>query len=289
MTPWIERAWVMLLSFGLLALMFGPLERAFPARRGQRVLRPAWGTDLLFFAGQSLLWSGLILLALQWLAARLDGWLPATRGVVAGWPWWLQVAAALLAGDLCVYWVHRAQHRFEWLWRFHGVHHTAEHLDWLAAHREHPVDGLITRAAINLPAILLGVPVGAVAGLVVFRGVWAIFIHSNVRLPLGPLEWVLGSPALHHWHHDRDRRAGNYANLNPLMDLLFGTYRRPPTEPEAFGTPEPWPQSYVGLLLHPLRPRRRSSRGGAPVAPDPAGLQDGAHESPQPHPLRASP
>jgi sterol desaturase/sphingolipid hydroxylase (fatty acid hydroxylase superfamily) len=28
---------------------------------------------------------------------------------------------------------------------------------------------------------------------------------------------------LHHWHHDRDRDFGNYANVSPLMDVLFGT------------------------------------------------------------------
>ena len=35
--------------------------------------------------------------------------------------------------------------------------------------------------------------------------------------------------------HDKARDAGNYANISPLMDLLFGTYRCPKHEPEAFG------------------------------------------------------
>ena len=33
-------------------------------------------------------------------------------------------------------------------------------------------------------------------------------------------------------HHDRDRDVGNYANLSPLMDILFGTYHCPDHEPE---------------------------------------------------------
>ena len=68
---------------------------------------------------------------------------------------------------------------------------------------------------------------------------WAIYIHSNVRLPIGPLRVLIGAPELHHWHHDRDRDAGNYANISPLMDMLFGTYRCPDHEPEAFGISEP--------------------------------------------------
>ena len=46
-----------------------------------------------------------------------------------------------LLGDLLIYWGHRLQHHSALLWRFHAVHHSAEHLDWLAAHREHPPAG----------------------------------------------------------------------------------------------------------------------------------------------------
>ena len=28
------------------------------------------------------------------------------------------------------------QHRVEFLWRFHSIHHSSTHLDWLAAYRE---------------------------------------------------------------------------------------------------------------------------------------------------------
>lgn len=249
--------WVGLLALGLLALMFVPLERAFPARRGQRLLRPAWRTDLLFFAGQRLLWDAWVPAALLLFGDRLAAWLPGVHGAVDHWPLAAQVALALIGGDLCVYWVHRAQHRFEWLWRFHGVHHTTEHLDWLAAAREHPIDTVITRGAINLPVLALGISLEAAAGLVMFRGLWATFIHSNVRLDLGPLEYLLGSPRLHHWHHARDRHTGNFGNLNPLMDLLFGTFVRPPHDPPALGVDTPWPRGFVGLMLHPLRRRAR--------------------------------
>jgi len=256
-----DTLWAACITLGVLALMLGPLERAFPARRGQPILRLAWATDLAFFVGQALLFNGLVFMALRATERLVDGAVPAIQQTVYGWPLWAQIAAAILGGDLAIYWMHRAQHRFEWLWRFHGVHHTAERLDWLAAFREHPVDGLITRLTINLPGIILGVDFGTMAGLIVFRGLWATFIHSNVRMNLGPLEWVLGSPALHHWHHALDRRAGNYANLNPLMDLLFGTYLRPDHEPVEVGVDTPWPRSYLGLLLHPFVPRRWRGEG----------------------------
>ena len=89
----------------------------------------------------------------------------------------------------------------------------------------------------------------------VSAGLWAVFIHANVRLPIGPLRVLIGAPELHHWHHHRDRDAGNYANVPPLIDLLFGTYRCPDHEPPEVGIGESVPRSYVGQLLFPFRVR----------------------------------
>jgi len=136
------------------------------------------------------------------------------------------------------------------------VHHSAEHLDWLAAHREHPLDSVYTIGLINLPAVILGFPLYTIAGVIAFRGIWAIYIHSNVRLSIGPLRMLIGAPELHHWHHDLERDAGNYANLSPIMDLIFGTYVCPDREPEKFGIKEAFPKNYVGQLLVPLLPKR---------------------------------
>jgi sterol desaturase/sphingolipid hydroxylase (fatty acid hydroxylase superfamily) len=250
-------------SFLLLLALFRPLELAFPARRGQAFFRPAWWTDLAFFLGQYLLWSGLVLAALNVLGDWLDtAGVGSFRQAVAAQPWWLQAIEVVVLSDLCVYWGHRLQHRVGFLWRCHSIHHSAEHLDWLAAHREHPLDSIYTLTIINLPPFLLGFPLETLAGLLAFRGVWAVFIHSNVRLPLGPLRVLVGSPELHHWHHARDRDAGNYANLSPLMDVVFGTYRCPDHEPEQFGIEEPIARSYLGQLWHPLRPRQTGAAPG---------------------------
>jgi sterol desaturase/sphingolipid hydroxylase (fatty acid hydroxylase superfamily) len=256
------------LSFVFLCFAFRPLEIAFPARIGQRFFRPAWLTDVGFFAGQYLVWNGLIF----WLLAGAGSWLDRAvphdfRALVASQNWLVQAIEVVLLSDLCVYWGHRLQHRVGWLWRFHSIHHSAEHLDWLAAHREHPIDTVYTLILINLPAFLLGFPLETLAGLIAFRGVWAIYIHSNVRLPIGPLRLLVGAPELHHWHHDRDRDFGNYANISPLMDVLFGTYHCPDREPDRFGILEEMPRGYLAQLVHPFRvPRTRTNSAQFPLA-----------------------
>ena len=86
------------------------------------------------------------------------------------------------------------------------------------------------------------------------RGTWAIFIHSNVRLPLGPLRYVLGAPELHHWHHARvPRTQHNFANVAPWVDLVFGTFHLPQGEERwALGVVDPWPKGYFAQLLRPF-------------------------------------
>lgn len=244
------------LSFLFLLLVFRPLEWVFPAKPDQPFLRPAWWKDLCFFLGQYLLWNSVVLAVLAYFHNWLQWTVPLNvRQTFAAQSFWLQLMEVVVLSDFLIYWGHRLQHRVGFLWRFHSVHHSAEHLDWLAAHREHPLDTIYTTGLINLPAFALGFPLHTIVGLIMFRGIWAIFIHSNVRLPIGPLRMLIGAPELHHWHHDCARDAGNYANISPLMDLLFGTYRCPDHEPERFGIGEPDSMSYLSYLVKPLLPR----------------------------------
>jgi sterol desaturase/sphingolipid hydroxylase (fatty acid hydroxylase superfamily) len=244
-----------LLTFVGLAVVYGALEPAFPARLARRWRDADVWIDGCFYLGQYLLWSTLAV----WLLSSVHGVVNAhalleLRTLAARLPLWLMAAIAVVLGDILVYFFHRACHRYDFLWRFHAVHHSSERLDWLAAHREHPVDGMLTQLAQNLPAMLLGLPFEALAVLIAFRGAWSILIHANVALPLGPLRLLFGAPDLHHFHHARvERTAHNFANLAPWLDLAFGTYHRPRgPETYALGLSEAWPRGYLAQLVEPF-------------------------------------
>ncbi len=254
-------------SLVLFAVMFVPLVRAFPARAAQRPWRTDSAVDLAFFAGQYLVWSTLALLVLTAVRGQLDHVVPAAwRADAAALPLAAQVAIAIVAGDLLVYGWHRACHAVPLLWRFHAVHHTTTSLDWLAAHREHPLDGVTTQLVQNLPAMILALSLREVGALVVIRGAWGLFIHANLRLDVGWLRFVLGAPALHHYHHARDAAPANFANLAPWIDVVFGTYHRP-TGPETYplGVPEPAPRGYLALLAWPFATRPVDSGARGPI------------------------
>jgi sterol desaturase/sphingolipid hydroxylase (fatty acid hydroxylase superfamily) len=245
--------WASLTTVAFYVLVFLPLERMWPARK-QSILRRELHTDILFMFGQHLCFSVLSIASLRWIGQHLpaSAWLSER---FARMHWSMQLFGVAVCGDVVVYWFHRACHRFPLLWRFHRVHHSSTTLDWVAAHREHPLDGLLTQWCVNLPILLLGAPIKGLAALATFRGLWAVLIHSNVKIPLGPLGLLFGSPDLHHWHHAKHQtRTVNFGNVAPWTDLVFGTHEHPPTDaPEPFelGIPDAKPKSWLSHLLRP--------------------------------------
>ena len=94
--------------------------------------------------------------------------------------------------------------------------------------------------------------------LVVLSGtVWGFFIHANVRWRFGPLEWLIATPAFHHWHYSRVEHTNrNYALMLPLLDRLFGTLYLPQRWPSDYGLEAALPTTLGAQLIGPLRPEK---------------------------------
>lgn len=132
----------------------------------------------------------------------------------------------VLGMDFVAYWLHRAQHRSPWLWRFtHQLHHSAERVDVLGAAFFHPADIAIGSLLTSLVVAILGLSEGAVAlaGLLILF--MAVLQHTNVRTPVW-LGYLLQRPESHSLHHRRGFHSDNYGNLG-LWDLVFGTFQNP--------------------------------------------------------------
>src|SRR5690242_16416048 len=128
----------------LIFVIFAPLERLFAMHGEKGILRPAWKLDLFYAVFNGMLIRGglLVILCVTYLAALV---VPAPlRAAIGGLPLWAQVILAIVLSDLGFYSVHRLFHKIPWLWKFHAIHHSIETLDWLAAHRVHPVDQILT-------------------------------------------------------------------------------------------------------------------------------------------------
>jgi len=251
-----------ILVIPFLFIVSWPLERLW-RRHPVPVRRLALRTDLAYAASQPALQAATVVVAVVFAGISL-AWLPglALRPFVRSLPPMVQMIGGFLVFDFLVYWAHRWGHTVPLFWRFHAVHHSTKHLDWISGFRAHPFDGIFIAPAI---AFLLAAGVGntltgALAVLQFFVGLGA---HLNVRFKLRWLWPVVMTPEFHHWHHELAEEAHhtNYSTFLPLWDILFHSYRMPrDARPQQYGISEPMPDGIVRQLLFPLRGARRDWR-----------------------------
>ena len=239
----------------LAALIFMPLERLLAIHSGRKFMRKLWRVDLThLFATGILIQIGITSIFV--LAVPASGYLiPADwRAAVASQPLWLQFIEILLIADLGFYLAHRTFHMVPALWRIHSVHHSIEEMDWIAGHRVHPVDQILTKTVSLLPVFALGFDTPAMVAFALLYHWQSLLIHSNVKVPFGPLRYVLASPHFHHWHHANQPEAWdkNFSGQLPLWDIVFGTLHLPKGMPTRYGTDAPIPETYLGHLTYPL-------------------------------------
>jgi len=243
---------VRVLSFTVLAgLAFAPLEQLYGRHRGPRPGRLAdlgfatLGELLVHAAMLGLLGSVLALLdAIALEDPLLVGVGPRPVRIVA------EVALGLLVFELVGYAYHRLAHVVPWMWRLHEVHHSAERMDWLASFRQHPLEIILVTLAQNAPLVLLGLPLGSHALVLLALRLDTVFVHADLRVPRGWWSEVIATPGFHHRHHQRDGAVRNYAAMFPWLDRLFGTYDGAPAGP--VGLPHATPQRFWALLVLPF-------------------------------------
>lgn len=261
--PWMYFAWDvsrLCMWLVLLTAIFVPLERVFTLHPTKILRRGIW-TDVGYYFINSLLPAALMAAPLAVLATLAhhvvpDGWHAAVQGL----PLWVRVVVGLIVADIGSYWGHRLSHTLPWLWRFHAVHHSAPQMDFMVNTRAHPVDLVVLRLFGLVPLSLLGLGSAGTEGallpvVVVLVGTFAgFFLHANVRWRFGPLEWLVATPAFHHWHHSKNHPINrNYAATLPWIDRFFGTHYLPASQwPAQYGVAQTMPETLGGQLLAPI-------------------------------------
>jgi sterol desaturase/sphingolipid hydroxylase (fatty acid hydroxylase superfamily) len=243
----------------LLSAIFIPLERFFSVHPGKPTNTDRLH-DLLYYFLNSLLPALAISIPLSVIAVVAHHIIPSPLPVaLSALPLPAKLAIAFIVGEIGFYWGHRLSHEIPFLWRFHAIHHSPEHLYFLVNTRAHPVDMIFTRLFGMLPLYLLGLAGPSAAGsitpvtIILLGTIWGFFIHSNLRVRLGLLEWLIATPAFHHWHHSRVQHINrNYASMLPILDKLFGTFHLPREWPTDYGLTIPLVSSFTNQLLDPF-------------------------------------
>jgi sterol desaturase/sphingolipid hydroxylase (fatty acid hydroxylase superfamily) len=184
--------------------------------------------------------------------AWAPGWMLGGWHVLQGLPSAVRIVIAIFLVDFIIYWIHRAQHRFDSLWRTHAWHHSVEQLYWFSGFRTSFLHSLlynIPQAAVpmivfNLSPLEAGI--GYSIGLLI-----QFWEHTNIDVNIGPLKWVFITPAYHRVHHSTEHSGTNFGTTFSLWDRIFGTYRDPATVPATapLGLGEPYDKKKMARML----------------------------------------
>jgi len=262
------------------------LEHRFPYNEGQRLFRDGFWNDLILYCFVQSYVLGLVIAR---IVAWLDVHVPSSRWhLVASWSLLAQLAFFTVTHDLYIYLFHRLQHRSPLLWRLHEAHHSPRSVDWLSGIRSHSLEILINQTVEFAPLVLLG----ASPAVIVLKGavsaIWGMFIHSNVDVRLGPMQYLFNGPEMHRWHHDLDDRAQgkNFSTKLAIWDWLFGTAFFPDRRAEKAGHyglsdrdyPEAFPSAY---FIHHAIPFMNGNAVSSPVT------EQSSLSSPSPRPSQS--
>jgi hypothetical protein len=155
---------------------------------------------------------------------------------------WLLSVIAFVCIDFSSYWIHRLNHKINFFWNQHVIHHSSEEFNLACALRQSISNILGYSALFLIPAAVLGVPhevITVLAPLHLFGQFW---YHTQHIGKLGILEYFLVTPSQHRVHHainpiyiDK-----NLAAIFCVWDRWFGTFQEElKEEPPIYGVLKP--------------------------------------------------
>lgn len=240
-----------LLQIALLLAVIGPLQRLWPVE--PMTDRRAVVTDVVYTLIHRLgLFRVLLFFSVEPLFDDLFGALRVAG--VGTWHldqlWagvtdqpWVSFAIYFVLFDFADYWIHRAQHGWNWWWSLHSLHHAQRQMTMWSDNRTHLLDDLLRDSLLVILGQLVGVGPGQFIAIVALTQLSESLQHANVRLWFGRVGerlWI--SPRFHRLHHSiglghetpghsgllrqgRSPALGghNFGVLLPWWDVLFGT------------------------------------------------------------------
>lgn len=260
------------MSFLLLLLVLDIVRRGWQLSWTRRSIKGAFASISIFHINLlfvPLIWVGSENLRHVYAAANIPA-LPVE--VWSGWPVWVLTPLAVVAYDFADYWTHRALH-LRHLWPIHAIHHSDPDVNGLTAYRIHFLEGFAMWIAYVLLLTWIGLPPEAIALASLFRALHNIYVHINVDWDHGPFHLVLASPRFHRWHHadHPDAYEKNLANVLPIWDVMFGTYRNLGKLDAPLGAAGVPQHDIVRLTLWPMlewiKLVRPSSASSEPITP----------------------
>jgi len=261
--PWYQNYfwWLIVLS-----LLVWCLEVIFPWRKNQSVFRKDFWLDTFymffnFFIFKLVFFAGLAAVSSHSFKALLGGDTEIfSIFSLNELPYLAQILIFFLVLDFVQWGVHNLLHKFDFLWRFHKVHHSVKEMGFAAHLRYHWMENVFYEPAKYLALLLIGGFEPSSVFVIYYLNI-AIghFNHANINIDYGPLKYVINNPRMHIWHHAKALPEGvhgvNFGISLSLWDYIFGTAHIPEDGRDielGFENDEVYPQTFTGQFKNPF-------------------------------------
>lgn len=191
---------------------------------------------------------------------------PLIRSHVTPWiEWhslWWEIPLCFIIAEFLNYVIHVAKHKNQFLWKLHFQHHIENRYNiWMVSHN-HAVEVVLSGLMISGILALAGMTPFAMQIYFTFYTLAKTYQHSAHFYSLGPLDYLIVSPAYHRVHHQKGE-SSNYGSTLTVFDFLFGTARWPRPKAEVIveygiGGEEAHPFGWRKELTYPMHGHRRT-------------------------------
>ncbi|MBT8393324.1 MAG: sterol desaturase family protein [Bacteroidia bacterium] len=227
--PWYTNYFWGLIAISVIVWV---LEIVFPWRKDQSVFRKDFWLDVFYMFFNFFLFAIVISGVYKILEVFfMDiGLTPRSLSIIdiSNLPVWGQLLLFFVLLDFVQWFTHVLLHRYNFLWRFHKIHHSVKEMGFAAHLRYHWMENILYKPLKVFAVMLLGGFEPEQAYIVHFIAITIGHLnHSNIKLTYGPLKYVFNNPVMHLYHHAYSLPKGshgvNFGISLSLWDYIFKT------------------------------------------------------------------
>ena len=265
--PWYTNYFWGLITISIVVWL---LEISFPWRKNQSIIRKDFWLDAFYMFFNFFIFAIFIsgfYNVLEILFAEFGLTQKSFALIdISSFPTWLQLLIFFIIIDFVQWITHVLLHRYEFLWRFHKVHHSVKEMGFAAHLRYHWMENILYKPLKTFGVMVLGGFEPEQAYIVHFIAIAIGHLnHSNIKITWGPLKYVFNNPVMHLYHHVKalpeDRNYGiNFGISLSLWDYLFKTNYVPEdsgTIELGFPDENTFPKTFLGQLFYGFKKDKR--------------------------------
>ena len=218
----------------IISLVVWIFEIIFPWRKSQKIFRKGFWIDIIYMFFNFFLFSIIIVgfyEAFNKLLYDLFGIASNSIALIdlSAFSQISQLIIFFITLDFFQWLTHIMMHRFDFLWKFHKVHHSVKEMGFAAHFHYHWMENILYKPLKVFAVMLIGGFEPEQAYLIHFLTITIGHLnHSNIKLSYGALKYIFNNPIMHLHHHassssNNFKTGVNFAISLSIWDYIFKT------------------------------------------------------------------